>query len=87
MKIIWHSDTKLSSDEIDKCIQHEFDFRQKMTRFLMRDPVLDICQDFECYIFDYFVETKRIELSKETAEPFFTNLKRKWHLFETGKSA
>ncbi|WP_111684353.1 hypothetical protein [Winogradskyella tangerina] len=87
MKINWHSDTQLSSDELDKRIQFEFDFRQKMTRFLMRFPILDRCQDFECYVFDYFVESQKIELSKDTAEPFFSNLKSRWHLFETGEKS
>ncbi|WP_299364526.1 hypothetical protein [Winogradskyella sp.] len=81
MKINWHSEAQLSSDELDKCIQIEFDFRQKMTRFLMNNPGFDCCEDFGCYIFDYFVDAEKIELSKDTAEPFYSNLKNIWHLF------
>ncbi len=81
MKINWHSDRQLSSDELDSRIQIEFNFRQKMTRFLMSHPILDSCEDFECYVFDYFVDDDNIVISKETQEPFYSNLKGLWHLF------
>ncbi|WP_422107690.1 hypothetical protein [Winogradskyella sp.] len=81
MKINWHSDTKLSSNELDNRIQFEFDFRQKMTRFLVRNSIFDGCEDFACYVFDYFVDDKTIVISADTPEPFYSNLKNKWHLF------
>jgi len=81
VKINWHSETQLSSNELDGRIKIEFNFRQKMTRFLMRHSSLDCCEDFSCYVFDYFVDNKNIAISKDTPEPYYSNLKRLWHLF------
>ncbi len=82
MKVIWHSDAQVSNSDFSHKLEIEYDFRKRMTRFLMQNPSFDCCEYYECFVFDYFVQEEKILVSQKTPEPYYSKLNSTWHLFD-----
>tara|TARA_Y100000815_G_scaffold69787_1_gene58716 strand:- start:524 stop:781 length:258 start_codon:yes stop_codon:yes gene_type:complete len=81
VKIHWHSNTDLIDSALENKIQLEFNFRQKIIRFFIENNIKECCTDYSCYVFDYYVDSEKIEISKETPEPYYSKLVKIWKQF------
>lgn len=76
MTFNWQSSIPLTAEQINEFTHIEYQFRKDIIKFLISSQLKTCCDDFSCYVFDFYPGTNNVEVSKEIPEPDYTFLKK-----------
>ncbi|MCB4808905.1 hypothetical protein LG651_11640 [Tamlana sp. 62-3] len=78
MKINWLPNVSFNENDLRNKLEIEYEFRKKMTKFLIENQIEACCADYNCLVFNFYVSKSYFEISPETPEPLYSSVLFYW---------